>query len=118
MSSIKITDSDITDISHDGFTQERQYKLLKNYTKNVQYVLKFITDHNKLVAIASPAGVLLETPYFGPPTSGNDIFIYFLILQFYFYLYLIYFLFTFHFILIIFFYFLFFSNMFFNLIFI
>ena len=74
MSCIKITDSDITDISHDGFTQEKQYRLLKNYTENVQFVLKFITDHKKLVAIASPAGVLLETPYFGPPTSGNTLY--------------------------------------------
>ena len=42
-----------------------------NYTQNLQYVVKSIVGLKKLVAIASPCGVLLESPYFGPPTSSR-----------------------------------------------
>jgi hypothetical protein len=38
---------------------------------NLEFIIKTIVDNKKWVAIASPCGVLLEVPYFGPPTSGR-----------------------------------------------
>lgn len=66
-----ITDSDITDVQFDGFSQRKQFTLLSNYSINLEYVVKTIIDSKKWVAIASPCGVLLEVPYFGPPTSAR-----------------------------------------------
>lgn len=65
------TDSDITDITHSDYNQQKQYQLLLNYTQNLEFVVKSIVGVKKFVAIASPCGVLLESPYFGPPTSSR-----------------------------------------------
>ena len=44
---------------------------MSNYTQNLEYVVKSVVGLKKLVAIVSPGGVLLESPYFGPPTSSR-----------------------------------------------
>ena len=51
--------------------QRKQYTLLANYSTNLEYVVNTIVQRNKWVAVASPCGVLMESPYFGPPTSGR-----------------------------------------------
>ena len=66
-----ITDSDVTDVPVAFLSQKRQYELLSNYSKNFEYVIQTLQKRNKWVAVASPCGVLMESKFFGPPTSSR-----------------------------------------------